>query len=159
MLAVIDLRLRHFAKTKDPVGCRATAEMWQKLKRTDADSLYNAACFCAVTAAVLRAGDKAEARAKDAAAEADRAMGWLKQAVAAGYNDDAHMAKDETPRPPPRPRRFQETGCGAARPPREGEVELTRQRAKAEFTIPSKFPSSPCVGCLCISPESEMSGR
>jgi len=92
---VIDLRLRHFAKAKDPAGCRATAEMWEKLKRSDAGSLYNAACFRAVTAAILRAGDQAEASAKAAAAEADRAMGWLKQAVAAGYNDAAHMAKDK----------------------------------------------------------------
>ncbi len=93
--AMIDLRLRHFAKAKDGAGCRATAEMWEKLKRTDADSLYDAACFCAVTAGVLRAGGRAEASAKDAAAEADRAMGWLKQAVAAGYDDAGHMAKDE----------------------------------------------------------------
>ncbi len=91
--AVIDLRLRHFAKAKDGAGCRATAEMWEKLKGTDAGSLYHAACFRAVAAAALRAGDQAEATAK--AAEADRAMGWLKQSVAAGYNDAAHMAKDK----------------------------------------------------------------
>ncbi len=92
---VIDLRLRYFAKAKDAAGCRATVEIWEKLKRTDAGSLYSAAGMRAVTAAVLRAGDQSEATAKDAAAEADRAMAWLKQAVAAGYDDVAHMAKDE----------------------------------------------------------------
>ena len=32
---------------------------------------------------------------KEAAAEADRAMEWLKQAVAAGYNNFAHMKQDK----------------------------------------------------------------
>jgi hypothetical protein len=76
-----------------PVIREATA-MWEKLKRTDIDSLYNAACFRAVTAAVLRAADKSASAAHQADAEADRAMAWLKQSVAAGYKDAAHMKKD-----------------------------------------------------------------
>ena len=48
----------------------------------------------AVTAAVIRASDKSETATQDAAAEADRAMAWLKQAVAAGYNDAEHMKTD-----------------------------------------------------------------
>jgi tetratricopeptide (TPR) repeat protein len=77
-----DKRLRIFEKARDAAGCRGTAELWESLKCTDADSLYQAACFRAVTAAVARsAGDQAEA-----AAEADRAMAWLKKALAAGYN-------------------------------------------------------------------------
>jgi hypothetical protein len=68
--------------------------LWEKLKRTDAGSLYGAACMRAVTAGVIRARDKSERAAKDAAAEADRAMAWLKQAVAAGYRDAEHMKKD-----------------------------------------------------------------
>jgi hypothetical protein len=55
-------RLRKFGRRKDPVGCRQTAEMWEKLNRADADSLYNAACMRAVTAAVLRAADYPRAR-------------------------------------------------------------------------------------------------
>ncbi|HVC95979.1 MAG TPA: tetratricopeptide repeat protein [Pirellulales bacterium] len=91
---LMDVRLRHFAKCNDAAGCRATAEMWEDLKRPDASSLYNAACFRAVTAAVIRAGDESEDAAKDAAAEADRAMDWLKQAVAAGFKDAAHIKQD-----------------------------------------------------------------
>jgi len=91
---VMNLRLRHFETAKDAAGCRVTAEMWEKLKRTDAGSLYTAACMRAVTAAVLRVSDKSEAAAKDGAAAADRAMAWLKQGVAAGYNDAVHMKKD-----------------------------------------------------------------
>jgi hypothetical protein len=37
---------------------------------------------------------KSAAATKRAEAEADRAMVWLKQAVAAGYNDIAHMQND-----------------------------------------------------------------
>jgi serine/threonine protein kinase/tetratricopeptide (TPR) repeat protein len=92
---VLDLRLRQFEKTKDPAACRQTAEMWEKLDRADADSLYTAACMRAVTAAVLRATDPSPEGAKQADAEADRAMAWLKQAIAAGYKDVAHMEKDK----------------------------------------------------------------
>jgi tetratricopeptide (TPR) repeat protein len=91
---VIDLRLRHFEKTKDAAGCLQTVAMWEKLKRTDLDSLYKTACFRAVTAAVLRAADKSASAALQADAEADRAMDWLKQSIAAGYKDAAHMKKD-----------------------------------------------------------------
>jgi tetratricopeptide (TPR) repeat protein len=93
---VVDLRLRHFEKAKDAAGCRATAEIWEKLKRTDAGSLYNAACFRAVTVAVIKhdaktPGADATRLAKE---EADRAMAWLTQAVTAGYKDADHMKKD-----------------------------------------------------------------
>jgi serine/threonine protein kinase len=87
-------RLRLFENMKDPVGCRQTAELWEKLNRTDADSLCTAACMCAVTATVLRAADPSRAGAKQADAEAEQAIAWLKQAVAAGYKDAAHMEKD-----------------------------------------------------------------
>jgi hypothetical protein len=92
--SVMDLRLRYFQNTKDPVGCRQTAEMWEKLNRTDAGSLYDAACMRAITAAVLRAADPSPAGAKHADAEAEQAMVWLKKAVAAGFKDTAHMQKD-----------------------------------------------------------------
>jgi tetratricopeptide (TPR) repeat protein len=92
---MIRLRLRHFEKAKDAAGCRTTAELWEKQRRTDAASLYNAACWRAVTAAVIRATDTSPAAAVQADAEADRAMAWLKQAIAAGYNDVANMKKDK----------------------------------------------------------------
>ena len=76
--------------------CRRAAEAWEKLVGFDADSRYqyNAACFRAVTAAALRAADKSPAGAKQAEAEAGRAMAWLERAVAAGYHDAAAMAAD-----------------------------------------------------------------
>jgi serine/threonine protein kinase/tetratricopeptide (TPR) repeat protein len=93
--AMMDLRLRHFEKSKDAAGCRATAEMWEKLKRPDAGSLYDAACMRAVTATVIRATDKSEGAVKHAAVEADRAMAWLKQAAAAGFKSPAHMKSNQ----------------------------------------------------------------
>jgi hypothetical protein len=92
---VMILRLRHFEKARDAAGCRRTAEMWEGLKQTDADDLYNAACFRAVTAAVLRAADQSSEGGRQADAEADRAMAWLRQAVAAGYNNAANMQQDQ----------------------------------------------------------------
>jgi hypothetical protein len=92
---VMDLRLRHFQKARDAAGCRATAEMWEALSRTDAGSLYNAACFRAVTAAVVRAADPTPHGGQRAAAEADRAVAWLTQAVAYGYKDADHMSRDD----------------------------------------------------------------
>jgi tetratricopeptide (TPR) repeat protein len=82
---VANLRLQYFAKAKKVEGCRTTAEIWEKQQRTDADSLYQAACCRAVTATVLRATDPSPATVKQADAEADRAMAWLRQAVVAGY--------------------------------------------------------------------------
>ncbi len=86
--------LRHFEKTKDAAGCRTTAERWENLNRTDASGLYSAACYRAVTAAVLKATPGADAT-RLAEEEADRAMTWLKQAVAAGYKNTVHVKEDE----------------------------------------------------------------
>jgi serine/threonine protein kinase len=91
---VADLRLRLFEKAKDVGGCRTTAELWEKQQRTDFDSLYKAAVCRAVTAAILRATDTSPTVAKEAEAEDDRAMAWLRQAVKAGYKDVAFIKKD-----------------------------------------------------------------
>ncbi|MBX9622306.1 MAG: serine/threonine-protein kinase [Gemmataceae bacterium] len=74
----------------DAAGCRATAAMWEKLGRPDANSLYDAACYRAVAAGVYaKKGQPAEA-----AADADKAMAWLRKAVAAGYRNRTHIEKD-----------------------------------------------------------------
>jgi hypothetical protein len=53
-----------------------------------------AAAMRAVTAAVCRATIPAANSSPEADTEADRAMTWLKQAVAAGYKDSAQLARD-----------------------------------------------------------------
>jgi tetratricopeptide (TPR) repeat protein len=70
------------------------AEAWEKGGASDANSLYNCACFRAVSAAAVRAADRSPAGAKQAAAESDRSMAWLKRAVAAGFSSAATMAED-----------------------------------------------------------------
>ena len=84
------LRMQHLQQTDDPAGSRATAGMWEKLNRTDADSLCEAPCCRAVTAGVQAKTPGADATqiTKD---DADRAVQWLHQAVQAGYKDAAHM--------------------------------------------------------------------
>jgi serine/threonine protein kinase/tetratricopeptide (TPR) repeat protein len=92
---LMNLRLRHYEKARNAEGCRQTAEMWENLKRTDGNSLYNAACLRAVTAAVIRVADMSPAGGKQSDDEADRAMAWLRQAVAAGYRNAVHMKQDK----------------------------------------------------------------
>ena len=94
---MIELRRRHFEKVKDASGCRTTAEMWERLNRTDAGSLYNAACYRAVTAAVVKVDTKTPGAdaARLATEEADRAMAWLHKAVAAGFSAVAHIKNDK----------------------------------------------------------------
>jgi hypothetical protein len=75
-------------------AARQAIELFEKRNGTDASSLYNAACYRAVTAAAIRASDQSAQGAKEADAEADRAMAWLKQAVAAGWRNAAHLAAD-----------------------------------------------------------------
>jgi tetratricopeptide (TPR) repeat protein len=96
LACMMDLRLRHFERSRDAAGCAETAELWENLKRPDADSQYAAARMRAVTASVLRLADKSPAATKRAATEADRAMEWLKKAVAGGskYADRIKQDKD-----------------------------------------------------------------
>jgi tetratricopeptide (TPR) repeat protein len=94
ILEMAGLRVHQFENTKDTAGCRAMTEMCEKLQPTDPASCYAVACYRAITAAVLRArGELAEAKQADA--EADRAMAWLKKAVAAGYKDVATLNQDK----------------------------------------------------------------
>jgi serine/threonine protein kinase/tetratricopeptide (TPR) repeat protein len=92
---LMDLRLRCFEKAKDAAGCRQTAEMGEKLKRTDARSLYRAARMRAVTAAVLIANGESADHEKQADIEADRAVVLLTQAVANGYKNVAQLVQDK----------------------------------------------------------------
>src|SRR5262249_27779714 len=88
--------LSRFEKTKDAAGCQATARLWEKLKRTDAGSLYTSACMRAVTAAVISKAITTDANASRLAkVEADRAMAWAKQAVAAGFKNVGRMKADK----------------------------------------------------------------
>ena len=69
--------------------------MWEKQRRTDADSLNQAAICRAVTSAVSRATNAGGADATRLAnVEADRAMAWLNNAVTAGFDDPAAMKTD-----------------------------------------------------------------
>jgi hypothetical protein len=93
VLAMMDLRLRHFEKIKDGAGCRTTAEMWENLNRKDATSFYNAACMRAVTAAVA-SGARVAKGPPVAGTDAEDAMGWLRRALAAGYSDISQVLTD-----------------------------------------------------------------
>ncbi|MGH7179877.1 MAG: TPR end-of-group domain-containing protein, partial [Tepidisphaeraceae bacterium] len=91
---LMHLRLQHFERMKHAAGCLETADKWEALKRTDAASLYKSASFRAACAAVIREMDKTPAGEAKAKEQADQAMAWLRQAVAAGYGDAAQIEKD-----------------------------------------------------------------
>lgn len=91
---LVDLRLRHFEKAKDAEGCRATAQLWENLQRSDAASLYQAAVCRAITAAALNAAP-GTATSLLSQQEADQAMAWLQKSVAAGYVDVAKLGMDK----------------------------------------------------------------
>jgi hypothetical protein len=93
---VLRVRFFCFETAKDIAGCRATAEMLEKLNRADGASLYTAAWLRAKTAAVIK---NATPPGPDATRlineQADRAMVWLKQTAATGYTNAAHLAQDK----------------------------------------------------------------
>jgi serine/threonine protein kinase/tetratricopeptide (TPR) repeat protein len=91
--ALMDERFQHFVKTKDAAGCRQTAEMWEQLNRTDANSIYTAARYRAVAAAAVGLTGEPDAPRR-ADAEGDQAMIWLRRALAAGYRDIPHLLRD-----------------------------------------------------------------
>jgi serine/threonine protein kinase/tetratricopeptide (TPR) repeat protein len=92
---VLDTRFRYFENAKDVAGCRQSADLWEKLRRTDSTSLYTAAAYRAVLARVIHDSDKSPDAAKLADVEADRAMDWLNKAVAAGFSDKPKLLKDK----------------------------------------------------------------
>jgi hypothetical protein len=81
---------------KDAASCLAAAAEYENLKRTDAAGLYDAACNRALCAAVIPEDPKTPVAdaARLTREQADLAMAWLSQAVAAGFTDAAHMKRD-----------------------------------------------------------------
>jgi hypothetical protein len=65
------------------------------LDRKDAASFYEACCFHATTAAVLRQMNKSHANAKEADLEVDHALALLRQAVASGWQNAGRLKKDD----------------------------------------------------------------
>jgi tRNA A-37 threonylcarbamoyl transferase component Bud32 len=86
---------RYYQTRKSIARCRATAEKWENLGLSDSNSYYNAACIRAVTATLVQDSDDSATGTKEAEAEADKAMEWLKKSVEADYSNAALVKKDE----------------------------------------------------------------
>ncbi len=102
-------RLYEARRENNAAACLAAAEEYEAAvemtdterrypdaRRLYAERLYNAACLRAACAAVIPLDPKTPAAdaTRLAKAEADKAMVWLTKAVAAGWNDTAHMKTD-----------------------------------------------------------------
>ena len=93
---LVFLDLRRLVERIGPAERRAWQEEWMTPDPADAQSLYQAACFRSLLAAVTLTNPKVPAAdaPRLAEAEAVQAMVWLRQAVAAGYDNVTHMDKD-----------------------------------------------------------------
>jgi serine/threonine protein kinase/tetratricopeptide (TPR) repeat protein len=91
--SLLAFRLLHCVKTNDAAGLRATAEMWEKMvKHVGSDSMYEMACMWSASAMLTQASGKS---AKDATADADRAVAWLRKAIAADYKDVRRLREEQ----------------------------------------------------------------
>lgn len=91
---LIDARLQYFASVRDPVGCEATAKLWDKIPPTDPDSMYEAATHHAITAAVIGESDQSKEAAGKVEDNAKRAVDWLQKAIDVGYNNLSWLDSD-----------------------------------------------------------------
>jgi hypothetical protein len=95
MPLLLGTRLSVLRMKRDAADCLETVNKWEALKRTDTASMYYSACFRAYCAAVIREVDETSAGGAKAEAQAGQAMAWLKQAVAAGYEDIERIKEEE----------------------------------------------------------------
>ena len=93
-MAVASSLLRVACCAEAAALARQAAALWEKRNDTDPNSLYIAAFCRALAAAAVRAADPSAEGAKQAGAEADRAMAWLRRAVAAGWSNVTHIEAD-----------------------------------------------------------------
>jgi eukaryotic-like serine/threonine-protein kinase len=91
--SLVELRLQCYGKAGDVSGCRATAEILERMNPTGVRNLYEAACCRAVTAALQAKVPGADA-GRLAREDADKAMAWLTKAVEAGWTDAALTRED-----------------------------------------------------------------
>jgi tetratricopeptide (TPR) repeat protein len=92
---VLRVRVQCYLQAGDLAGCRATTERLEKRVPGDGYSLYDAARCRAMVAAVQAKASGAGA-ARLAREEGDKAMAWLRKAVAAGYKDVNWIKRDPT---------------------------------------------------------------
>jgi hypothetical protein len=82
---------------RDAAGFRDALARWEEWRKPSSGTdLYNLACWCARLSALVRTTDPSPAGAKQADADADRAMDWLRKAVAAGYRNVVNMERDSS---------------------------------------------------------------
>ena len=92
---VLQLRVMACDFRGDAAGFRVALVKWEQWRKPSSGTdLYNLACFNIRLSILVRAADPSPAVAKQADADADRAMDCLRKAIAAGYRNLAKMEKD-----------------------------------------------------------------
>jgi tetratricopeptide (TPR) repeat protein len=90
--ALLDMRVRFLLKEQKPAAAVESAAKMKQLAGDKPDQLYNAACLYALCAGANGTSPEASRLAKECAHEA---LTLLKQAVAKGYGDAAHMKENQ----------------------------------------------------------------
>jgi serine/threonine protein kinase/tetratricopeptide (TPR) repeat protein len=82
---LFDLRMQAQRQRNDVAGCRETAEKWEALNRTDAESLYTAGRFRAITATIAKSAT---------GNDAEKAVDWLQKSIPAGLKNRQRIARE-----------------------------------------------------------------
>jgi hypothetical protein len=92
---LLDLRLRYLLKEQRLAAAVESAVQIKERAGVNPDLLYDAACAYALCAGATRQAKSAEAGTPGFEKLSQEAMALLKQAVAKGYKDAAHMKQDK----------------------------------------------------------------
>jgi non-specific serine/threonine protein kinase/serine/threonine-protein kinase len=91
---LVDYQMKIFQKKRDAANCLETAGQWEGRQLTDAQSFYQATRFRAVCATVVLADQSNDDAIRQSNEQADLAIAWLRQAIAAGYDDVPKLKED-----------------------------------------------------------------
>ena len=101
LIGLLNNQRTYYKQSKNVAGCTKTAELWEKLRRTDPRSLYNAACYRAVTAGVIRDADRSPMAAEKARAAAEARDGLAPSGGRGRLRQRRADAEGHRPRRPP----------------------------------------------------------
>jgi serine/threonine protein kinase len=92
---LLDIRVRHMVKEQKLEAAVESAAKMKELAGDKPDQLYKAVCAYAVCAVAVKDAKKTVAKTSDPEELVKEAMALLKQAIAKGYKDAAHMRENK----------------------------------------------------------------
>src|SRR5262249_44593653 len=93
--ALLDIRVRQMLKQQKVEAAVESAAKMKERAGDKPDQLYNAACAYALCALVAKEAKRPVGNTSDSEALTKEALALLKQAIARGYKDAAHMKENK----------------------------------------------------------------